>query len=208
MMSTTGPVCRLCRREGQKLFLKGRRCETVKCAVDKRGTPPGMHHWKRGKFSEYGLQLREKQKLKRFYGMRERQFRRTFSKADRRRGPTGDNLMQNLELRFDNSLFRLGFAHSRSHARQLIAHGHILLNGRRTTSGSAPLRIGSRIAITPKNKMREAIQGVMEAVSDRVVPSWLSRDVAALEGEVMRIPPKEEYSLPTEVELIVEYCSK
>lgn len=208
MMSTIGAVCRLCRREGQKLFLKGGRCDMVKCSIDKRGTPPGMHPWKRGRFSEYGLQLREKQKMKRFYGLRETQFRKVFEGADRRRGPTGDNLMQALELRLDNVLYRLGYALSRGHARQLIVHGHILLNGRRTTAPSATLREGSRVSIAKKKKIRERIRAVVEDSRERPPPTWLSRDAAAFEGEVVRLPPKEEYSLPLEVELIVEYCSK
>ena len=209
MMSTTGPVCRLCRREGQKLFLKGTRCETVKCSVDKRGgTPPGMHPWKRGKFSEFGIQLREKQKVKRFYGLRETPFRRAFALADKKRGPTGENLMQGLELRLDNVVHRLGYARSRGHARQLIVHGHVLMNGRRTSAPSARLKEGSQVTFTKKKKIRDGILAIHEEGRDRPVPSWLARDVSALQGEVVRIPPKEEYSLQAEIELIVEYCSK
>ena len=208
MMSTIGSVCRLCRREGQKLFLKGNRCETVKCSADKRGTPPGMHPWKRGKFSEFGRQLREKQKVKRSYGLRETQFRKTFAAADRRRGPTGENLMQALELRLDNVVYRLGYALSRGHARQLITHGHVLLGGRRTTAPSAKLREGSRLSLTKKKKIREGIEAGLKATRDRSLPSWLSRDEDNLEGEVVRMPQKEEYSVQAEVELIVEYCSK
>lgn len=208
MMSTIGAVCRLCRREGQKLFLKGTRCETVKCAVDKRGTPPGMHPWKRGKFSEFGMQLREKQKMKRFYGLREAQFRKTFAEADRQRGPTGDNLVTAMELRLDNVVYRLGFAFSRGHARQLIVHGHVYLNGRRTTAPSARLREGSQLTLTKKKKVREGLESIVEAGKGKAIPSWLSRDDSALEGEVVRMPPKEERSLPAELELIVEYCSK
>ena len=208
MLSTTGPVCRLCRREGQKLFLKGNRCETVKCSVDKRGTPPGMHPWKRRRFSEFGLQLREKQKTKRFYGLREKQFRKTFARAERKRGPTGENLMQFLELRLDNVLYRLGFALSRAHARQLVAHGHIYVGGRRTTIPSAELRDGSMVSVTQKKKVRDRLVSILKEGRDRPVPSWLTRDEGALEGEVVKVPPKEEISLEVEVGLIVEHCSK
>lgn len=208
MMSTTGSVCRLCRREGQKLFLKGTRCDTVKCSQDRRGTPPGMHPWKRGRFSEYGLQLREKQKMKRFYGLREIPFRRVFAEAERQRGPTGENLMRLLELRLDNVVHRLGFALSRGHARQMIVHGHVNLGGRRTTAPSAILRKGSRISFTKKKKVREGIEGVLDSRKTRPLPSWLSRDADALEGEVVEVPQKEEVSLAAEVELVVEHCSK
>ena len=208
MLSTTTAVCRLCRREGQKLFLKGTRCETVKCSVDRRGTPPGMHPWKRGRFSQYGQQLREKQKMKRFFGLRETPFRRVFDAADRRRGPTGDNLMKTLELRLDNVVYRLGFALSRAHARQLVAHGHVLLNGRRTLAGSAGLRKGSQVSFTKKQKVRDVVEASLDSRKSRPAPSWLSRDGKALEGEVLEAPEKEEYSLEADVDLIVEFCSK
>lgn len=208
MLSTTSAVCRLCRREAQKLFLKGTRCETVKCSVDRRGTPPGMHPWKRGRFSQFGQQLREKQKMKRFFGLRETPFRRAFDEADRRRGPTGDNLMKALELRLDNVIYRLGFALSRPHARQLVAHGHVLLNGRRTSAASATLRKGDRVGITKKKKVRDVVQAALDGHRSKPVPSWLSRDGDTLEGEVLEAPGKEEFSLEANVDLIVEFCSK
>ena len=208
MLSTTSAVCRLCRREGQKLFLKGTRCETVKCAVDRRGTPPGMHSWKRGRVSQFGTQLREKQKMKRFFGLRETPFRRLFEAADRKRGPTGDNLMRSLELRLDNVVYRLGFALSRAHARQLVAHGHVLLNGRRTSAASALLRKGSQVGFTKKKKVRDVVEATLDQRRSKPVPSWISRDGNALEGEVLEAPMKEEYSLEANVDLIVEFCSK
>lgn len=203
-----GPACRLCRREGQKLFLKGNRCESPKCALNKRTYQPGMHQYKRGKFSDYGRQLREKQKVKRCYGILERQFRRFFAKASRMKGNTGENLLQLLELRIDNIVFLSGFATSRAQARQYINHGHFNVNGRRVTIPSQILRRGDEVALAASERIQKIARENKDLSRGRGVPTWLLVDENAFKAAVNEIPKREQVSLPVEEQLIVEFCSK
>ena len=203
-----GPVCRLCRREGMKLFLKGARCETAKCAVSRREYPPGMHSWKRGKFSTYGIQLREKQKLKRFYGLLEKQFQLTFAEANRGKGNTGEALLVLLERRLDNVIYILGFAPSRINCRQLIVHGHVVVNGRRVTIPSYLIKPGDIIEPYKAEKSKKAIRGSLEQSADRRMPAWLERSLDPPKGTVMNLPARDEITLPVQEQLVVEFCSK
>lgn len=203
-----GPKCRLCRREGVKLFLKGPRCESAKCAVSRRDYPPGMHAWRRAKFSAYGVQLREKQKLKRFYGILERQFRRYFAEAERQAGNTGENLLLALERRLDNVLHQLGLAASRAQARQLITHGHIEVNGASITSPSHPVRPGDVIAPRRNEATAKLIAHSREAAKGRAVPSWLEVTEEPLQGRVINLPNRQEVGIEVREQLIVELCSK
>ena len=202
------PDCRLCRREGMKLFLKGARCDSDKCAFQRRQAPPGMHTFRRGKLTDYALHLREKQKVKRYYGVQERQFRLYFHRAERTKGNTGEALMTLLELRLDNVFHRLGFAASRSQARQIIRHGHVTVNGRRVDIPSYLVRPGEVIGVKNRAKTIEAIQANV-AENKRPVPDFLAVVAGPIpEGHVLRNPGVEDVSVPVQVQLILEFCSK
>ena len=201
-------VCRLCRREGQKLFLKGDRCYTDKCAADRRPYPPGQHGQGRAKTSEYGTQLREKQKAKRYYGILESQFRGYFNMALGRKGKTGENMLAILETRLDNTIYRLGFAMSRAEARQLVLHGHFLVNGRKVNIPSFLVKPGMIISINEKSRNLDKIKSVIEANSFRQPPKWLDYDSNALLAKVAGIPAREDIDMPIEEQLIVEFYSK
>jgi small subunit ribosomal protein S4 len=203
-----GPSCRLCRREGTKLFLKGDRCYSDKCAVERRNYPPGQHGQRRPKFSSYGEQLREKQKVKRIYGLLERQFRLTFERAERQRGITGANLLVLLERRLDNMVYRLGFAPSRAAARQLVTHGHFTVNGRKVNIPSYLVSPGDVIELKPSSRNIQMIQESLEAVVRRGVPSWLELDKEQFRGKVLALPTREELTMPVREQLIVELYSK
>ena len=204
-----GPVCRLCRREGMKLFLKGERCYTEKCAIEKRNMPPGQHgRARKAKMVGYGVQLREKQKVKRIYGVLENQFRRYFEMADRTRGITGETLLQLLERRFDNVIYRLGLATSRAQARQLIRHGHFLINGRKVDVPSYSLKAGDVITVRGTSAQDTAIQHAIEEVKGRGIPEWLTFDPAALTGKIQSLPTRAQINLPVQEQLIVELYSK
>jgi len=205
----TGSVCRFCRRERLKLFLKGDRCYSDKCAFERRSTPPGQHGQARmRKMSDYAIQLREKQKVKRMYGMLEGQFRRSFQEAERRRGVTGENLLQQLECRLDNAVYRLGFACSRRQARQLVRHKHILVNGRKVNVPSYVVRPGDEISVREKSRNLESIQDSLEAVVRHGVPSWLELDQDKFTGKVKALPERQEITMPIQEQLIVELYSK
>lgn len=191
-----------------KLFLKGDRCFKEKCAVEKRNTPPGQHARRRGKVKGYGLQLREKQKVKRIYGVLERQFRNTFHEADRLRGVTGENLLALLEKRLDNVVFRLGFASSRKQARQWVSHGHIRVNGRRVTIPNFRVKTGDEVTLSPALAHNVFLQAAVESSSGRGVPEWLRLDAENLKGSVVREPQRTDVTYPIEEQLIVELYSK
>lgn len=204
----TGPVCKLCRREGMKLFLKGIRCDTPKCSIERRDYPPGMHQWRRGKPSEYALQLREKQKVKRYYGVFESQFRRYFEQAEHAKGNTGNVLLSLLERRLDNIVQRLGFALSRPQARQLVSHGHILVNGKRVDIPSYLVRAGDVIRVKDRPKSLAAVKTNLE-MHQRAIPDFLQLTTSdPPEGVVVRIPEFADVSIPVQPQLIVELCSK
>ena len=205
-----GPVCRLCRREGMKLFLKGERCYTEKCAIEKRNLPPGQHgKLRKAKLVGYGLQLREKQKVKRIYGVLENQFRRYFEMADRTRGITGETLLQLLERRLDNVIYRLGLATSRAQARQLVRHGHFLVNGRKVDMPSYSLKAGRRRRRSAaRSAQNTAIVHAMEEVKGRGIPEWLLFDAGQLTGRVASLPTREQINLPVQEQLIVELYSQ
>ena len=208
MARYTGPVCRICRRHGLKLFLKGERCFGPKCAVERRPFPPGEHGQRRRKMSEYGAQLREKQKARSIYGVLERQFRKHFEDAERRPGITGQNLLQILESRLDNVVYRLGFADSRKQARQLLLHGHFALNGRRTDIPSARVRAGDLVVVHPSSRDNEYFQTVRETMTRKNVPRWLSVDPQELAGRVLSLPSREEIEVNINEALVVEYYSR
>ncbi len=208
MARYTGPVCRLCRREGTKLFLKGDRCFSEKCAVERRAYPPGQHGQGRTRVSDYGLQLREKQKVKRMYGLVEKQFRATMGRASRMRGRAGENLLALLELRLDNVVFRLGFATSRSEARQLVRHGHFEVDGRRVTIPSFRVKAGSRIVLREKAREVARIVEALEAVERRSIPGWLELEKEQFEGVVKALPTREDLQMPIQEQLIVELYSR
>jgi len=202
-------VCRLCRREGLKLFLKGDRCYGEKCAFERRGYAPGEHgQLRRKQQSDYGVQLREKQKLKRMYGLLEKQFRGYFEKADRKKGITGTNLLLQLEQRLDNMVYRLGFANSRSEARQLVRHNHFLVNGRKVNIPSYLVNIGDAIEITENSKKNNKIIDAMETVARRGVPQWLELEAENFRGRVKMLPTREELTMPIQEQLVVELYSK
>ena len=201
-------VCKLCRREGDRLFLKGARCHTVKCAIAKRAYPPGMHSFRRRRLSEYGIRLREKQKAKRVYGVGERQFRNYFADAERLRGNTGENLLVLLERRLDNAVFMLGFAESRSQARQIIQHGHIHVDGRKMDVPSYLVKVGQVINPRAGKKSQDFVRQRLEAGKGEGIPSWLSVDVKKLEGKVEQLPSREEVVVPIQESYIVEFCSR
>jgi small subunit ribosomal protein S4 len=206
MARETGPQCKQCRREGQKLFLKGERCFTDKCGVERRNYPPGEHGRGRAKQSEYRLQLREKQKARRYYGILERQFRNYYAKASRQAGVTGDNLLRLLETRLDNVLVRLGFAASRRQARQLVRHGHWTVNGRRVNIPSYQVRPNDVIAVKADSAAKQTITDATELTS--AVPAWLQADYEGLTAKVLRHPERQEISAPVQEQLIVELYSK
>jgi small subunit ribosomal protein S4 len=199
----------LCRREGMKLFLKGERCYSDKCAIEKRNVPPGQHgRARRAKMVGYGIQLREKQKVKRTYGVLESQFRRYFEAADRQKGITGELLLQMLERRLDNVVYRLGFATSRAQARQLVRHGHFTVNGRKVDIPSFAVRRGDTVAVRSTSGENPTIQHAMEEVKGRGIPEWLLLNAAALSGSVSQLPTREQINLPVQEQLIVELYSK
>jgi small subunit ribosomal protein S4 len=204
-----GSVCRQCRREGLKLFLKGDRCYTDKCAIEKRAFPPGVHGNNfRRKASEFGIQLREKQKVKRIYGMLEKQFRRFFSEASRRKGMTGENLLVLLERRLDNAVYRIGFASSRNEARQIVRHGHIMLNGKKASIPSMMVNADDVISVREKSRKVPGIVGAMEAAMRKGSSSWLEVDVKNFSAKVIAEPKREEITLPIQEQLIVELYSR
>ncbi len=202
------PVCKLCRREGMKLFLKGDRCFSAACAIEKRNYAPGMHGQRRTKVSDYCKQLREKQKMRRIYGVLETQFRKYFRLAEQQTGMTGENLVRILEQRLDSVVHRLGFAASRAQARLLITHGHILVNGRKTDIASYLVRPGETIEVRPKSREMAAIKTALEGVKRRTLPSWLELDATNMKGTVRSIPSREEIAIPVEEQLIVALYSK
>jgi len=203
-----GAVCRLCRRERMKLFLKGDRCYTDKCAVERRNYPPGQHGQGRQKVTEYGRQLREKQKVRRIYGVLEGQFRRYFQEADRRKGVTGENLLRLLECRLDNVVYRMGFAVSRNQARQLVRHGHFEVNGRKVNIPSFQTKPGDVVTVREKSRKIPAIQESLEALGSRGTARWIEVDPKAFQGTVKEWPEREDITLPIEEHLIVELYSK
>jgi len=203
-----GPVCRLCRRENLKLFLKGERCYTDKCAIERRNYPPGQHGQRRLKFSEYSLQLREKQKVKRMYGLLEKQFRGSFESAEKSRGITGENLLVILERRLDNVVYRLGFACSRGDARLLVRHGHVRVNGRRVTIPSYRVGVGDVVAVAEKSRKSERVLTAMEGAQRRGVPDWIEVDRENFSGTVRMLPSRGDVTTPINEKLIVELYSK
>ena len=207
-MRYTGPVCRLCRREGVKLYLKGQKCLSDKCPLERRNYPPGQHGRRRAKLSEYGLRLREKQKLKRIYGVQEDQFRRYFEMATRMKGLTGENLIKILERRLDNVIYRMGFATSRRDARQLVVHGHVLVNGRKVDIPSYLVDPGDVIEIRDKMKDSERVQNAIELAQFRGVPHWLEVDFENKRGVFKAIPERADVQIPVNEVLIVELYSK
>lgn len=212
MARYTGPVCKLCRREGEKLFLKGSRCLTPKCAIERRSYPPGQHgrdsQFRRGRASDYLLQLREKQKMRRIYGVYERQFSNYFRKAEQRSGLTGTNLLKLLESRLDNVVYRLGIADSRAQARQLVSHGHIMLNGRKTDVPSALVKAGDRVSVRPESLQRTYFKGLRQDLDDRQVPRWLQLDAKNLSATVLQLPSRDDIDVSLNEQLVVEYYSR
>ena len=208
MARNTASVCRMCRREGMKLFLKGERCFTDKCAIERRNYPPGQHGQGRHKFSEYSIQLREKQKVKRIYGVLERQFRRYFHMAERQKGVTGENLLISLERRLDNIVYRMSFANSRAEARQLILHGHFSVNGRTVTIPSYLVSPGDRVTVREKSQKVARIVEALELSQRRGVPEWLEVSREGFAGTVKMLPQRAELTMPINEKLIVELYSK
>jgi small subunit ribosomal protein S4 len=208
MARYTDSVCRLCRREGAKLFLKGTRCYSKKCAFERRPSPPGQHGVRRRKVGDYGVQLREKQKVRRVYAVLERQFKNYFDAAESRPGMTGENLLRLLELRLDNVVYRLGFASSRAQARQLVGHGHFAVNGRPTNISSFQLKPGDRIEVRESRAGREPFKVVKETLRSHQAPEWLSVDAAKLVGTVVELPRREQMPQDLNEQLVVEYYSR
>ncbi len=208
MARTTTAQCRLCRREGEKLFLKGQRCETVKCSLNKKRYPPGAHIWGRRKQSKYGSQFREKQKVKRFYGVLEKQFNIYFKKATSKKINTGEFLLQLLERRLDNVVYHSLFSHSRKHARQLIGHGHILVNDKKVDIASFLVKPGDVIKPKSKESLTTLITTTIESNSSRKVPQWIEVDKENRSGRVIQLPAREDVSLEVQEQLIVEVCSR
>jgi small subunit ribosomal protein S4 len=206
MARYTGPSCRLCRREGQKLYLKGERCFSEKCAFNKRQNAPGQHGARRSKLSGYGIQLREKQKVKRFYGLIEGQFRDTYERAAKMKGVTGENLLSLLELRFDNVVYRMGLANSRKEARQLVTHGHFLINGMKADIPSMTLRIGDVVTVKENSKNSPKFKAIAEKAV--TTPNWTDVDIEKLEGKITALPVREDIDLPIEEHLIIELYSR
>ena len=208
MARYTSAQCRLCRREGMKLFLKGERCLTSKCALERRAYPPGQHGQGRIKRSDYGIQLREKQKVRRMYGVLEKQFRLYYQKAARMRGVTGENLLQILERRLDNTAYRLGFATSRKDARQLVSHGHLLVNGRRVDIPSIQVKEGDLIEVRERSKKLARIEGSLELKAAGEMPAWLELDRDAMKATVKALPTRNDIQIQVQESLIVELYSK
>lgn len=206
MSKYVGPSCRLCRREGIKLFLKGERCYTDKCAMEKRNYPPGQHVDTKSKIQEYGQRLREKQKLRRTYGLSEKQFRRFFTMAERKEGITGTNFLVLLESRIDNMVFRLGFATSRKEARQLVSHNHIAVNGKKVSTPSYIVKTGDEVAV--RHKELPSVQNALESVVRRGLPSWIELDKENMKGVIKLLPTREDITMPIKEQLIVEYYSR
>lgn len=204
----TGSLCRLCRREGTKLFLKGTRCYTEKCSFEKRKYPPGQHGHNKSKLSDYGLQLREKQKVKRIYGVMEKQFKNYFEKATKMKGVTGENLLKLLEKRLDNVVYRMGFAINRRQARQLVRHGFITVNGRKVDIPSYLVKPGDIIEVTQSGKELEIIKESLAMAEQKGFPVWLEVNVEEMKGKFLRLPEREEIALPVQEQLIVEFYSK
>ncbi|MBA2569858.1 MAG: 30S ribosomal protein S4 [Chloroflexi bacterium] len=208
MARYTGPVSRLCRREGMKLFLKGAKCYTKKCPFERRPAPPGQHGIRRRKMSEYGIQLREKQKVRRVYGVLERQFKHYFEAAEARPGVTGENLLRLLETRLDNTVFRMGFASSRAQARQLVAHGHFAVNGRATNIPSYRVREGDRIDVRESKRTTEYFKQIKDSLRSAQRPDWLSVDPDKLTGSVTALPIRDQMPAELNEQLVVEYYSR
>ena len=208
MARYTEAVCRICRREGAKLFLKGSRCYTKKCAFERRPSPPGQHGVRRRKVGEYGLQLREKQKVRKTYGVLERQFRNYYRVAESHTGVTGEALLQSLETRLDNVVFRLGFASSRAQARQLVNHGHFAVNGVPSNIASYALKPGARVEVRESRRGREAFKVIKETLRSHTAPEWLSLDAAKLSGTVASLPRRDQMPLDLSEQLVVEYYSR
>ena len=208
MARYTESVCRLCRRENLKLFLKGERCYTDKCAIERRNYPPGQHGQGRPKFSEYSIQLREKQKVKRMYGLLEKQFRRTFAEASRTKGITGETLLVLLERRLDNVAYRLGFATSRAEARTLVRHGHVLVNGKKVNIPSYTVRAGDLVSVKEPSRQLGRVQSAMEGAQRRGVPDWAEVDRDTCSGKIKILPTRSDVTMPINEKLIVELYSK
>ena len=208
MAKYRGPVCRLCRREGEKLFLKGSRCMTEKCAIERRSYPPGQHGQARQRISDYSTQLREKQKLRRIYGLQERQFRGIFERAERQSGVTGEALLQLLERRLDNVAYRLGFGSSRKEARQLVGHGHVTVNGRKLNVPGALVKAGDVVEVRERSRTLVPIQAALDAVDGRGIPEWLELDKATFRGTVRALPTKDKIVLPVNEQVVVELYSR
>ena len=208
MARYTGPVCRLCRREGTKLFLKGERCSSGKCALDRRSTVPGQHGAANKKVREYGMQLREKQKTRRYYGVLERQFANYFEEADRQAGMTGENLLVLLERRLDNVVYRMGMAESRKEARQLVLHGHFTLNGKKVTIPSISVRVGDVIAVKESSRESAKIKSLIEGVASKLSPKWLEVDKENAVAKVVALPARDDIDFDFNEQLIVELYSK
>ena len=208
MSRYTESVCRLCRREGLKLYLKGDRCYSDKCAITKRSYAPGQHGQQRKKVSEYGVQLREKQKVRRIYGVQEKQFRIAFAEAERRGGVSGENLLQLMETRLDNVVYRMGFASSRIEARQLIGHGHYTVNGKKVNIPSYIIKVGDVIAVKEKSKQSPKFTGLAEALAGKTIPQWLDVDKANMSGKVVTLPTREDIDIPITEQLVVELYSR
>jgi len=208
MARYTEAQCRLCRREGAKLYLKGDRCYSGKCAVDRKSNPPGMHRQSRKKVSEYGVQLREKQKTRRIYGVLEKQFRNYFEKAERQQGITGENLLRLLERRLDNIVYRLGLGSSRVEARQLVRHGHFTVNGRKVNIPSFLTRIGDVIEVREKSKESPKIKEMIERAAEKAPPAWLEYEPEPARGRVIALPARDQIDAPVQEHLIVELYSR
>ncbi len=208
MARYTDASCRLCRREGEKLFLKGERCYTNKCAISRRAYAPGQHGQQRKKMSEYGIQLREKQKARRFYGILESQFRKYFEMASSKKGITGENLLQILETRLDNAVYRLGLATSRPEARQLVNHAHFTVNGKKVNIPSFLVKVGDIISLTEKSRSSSKTKAIIEIAGSKVVPKWLEYDAENFTGKVVALPEREDIDLSVKEHLIVELYSK
>lgn len=208
MANYRGPVCRICRREGVKLFLKGTRCMTEKCAIERRSYPPGQHGQSRSRATDYSMQLREKQKLRRMYGIQERQFRGIFKRAERQAGVTGENLLALLERRLDNVVYRSGLALSRKQARQFVTHGHILVNGRKTDVPSYTTGVGDVIQVRPRSLELLAIKAAVEVTESWPVVTWIECDRAALKGTIRALPAKDDIGAPVNEQVVVELYSR
>ena len=208
MARYTGPSCKLCRREGKKLYLKGDRCLTDKCAVSRRATVPGQHGAGRKTVKEYGMQLREKQTARRYYGVQEKQFKKYYEAADKKEGISGENLLSILETRFDNVVYRMGMASSRKEARQLVRHGHFTLNGKKADIPSILVRVGDVIALKEKSRASEKMKGLMEAMADVTAPKWLELDKEAVSVKVIAAPARDDIDFEFNEQLIIELYSK